>query len=241
MNFTSWKQVLLDLLFPTSCVSCGVLGSVFCASCKSVIPLSEPACFVCNARKPSGSICDSCRPRAPYLTRVWWAVAYENEHVRNAITQFKYNSNHSLAQTLADSMIASVKKRAQAHNVHIPAHAVLLAVPLHTQKRKLRGFNQSELLASHIARALSLPLLQTSTLMRTRNTSPQAKAGGREKRMKNVDHAFEVHKASVDKIKNRLIILVDDIATTGSTLNDAARALKIAGAAHVWALVVAKG
>jgi len=77
--------------------------------------------------------------------------------------------------------------------------------------------------------------------MRIRHTTPQAKAGGREKRMKNVEHAFEVNKASVQEIKDRLIILVDDIATTGSTLNDVARALKIAGAGHVWGLVVAKG
>ena len=77
--------------------------------------------------------------------------------------------------------------------------------------------------------------------MRIKNTSPQAQAGGREKRMENVEHAFEVNKASVQEIKDRLIILVDDIATTGSTLNDAARALKEAGAAHVWGLVVAKG
>ena len=241
MSYTSWKHTLLDLLFPTSCVSCGVLGSVFCAPCTSAIPLSEPACFVCNARKSSGSICDRCRPRAPHLTRVWWAVAYENEHVRKAITEFKYNSNRSLAETLADFIVASVKKRAQAHNAHIPADAILLAVPLHTQKRRLRGFNQSELVASHIARALSLPLLQANVLTRTRNTSPQAQAGGREKRMKNVDHVFMIHETVAHKIKDRLIILVDDIATTGSTLHDAARALKEAGAAHVWGLVVAKG
>jgi len=241
MSFITWKNTLLDLLFPTSCVSCGVVGSVFCDTCKATIPLAEPACFVCNARKPSGSICDTCRPRAPHLTRVWWAVSYENELVRNAITQFKYHNNRSLAESLADSIVASVKKRAQAHHVHIPANAVLLAVPLHTQKRRLRGFNQSELLASYIARELSLPLVQTNVLMRIKNTSPQAQAGGREKRMENVEHAFEVNKASVQEIQNRLIILVDDIATTGSTLNDAARALKEAGAAHVWGLVVAKG
>ena len=235
------KHFILDLLFPASCVSCGAQESVFCVPCKSAIPLSEPACFVCNARKPSGSICDSCRSRTPFLTRVWWAISYDNEHARNALVQFKYNSNQALAQTLAECIVASIEKRAQAHNARIPAHAALLAIPLHPRKKRLRGFNQSELLASHIAQKLSLPLLQTNVLIRIKNTSPQAQAGGREKRMNNVDHAFEINQASLHEIKNRVIILVDDIATTGSTLNDAARALKAADAAHVWGLVVAKG
>lgn len=241
MNFLFWKQTLLDLLFPDSCISCGVAGSVFCAPCTSMVPLSEPACFVCNARKPSGSICDTCRSRVPYLTRVWWASSYENISVRNALMQFKYHHNVSLAEVLAEFIIASVKKRAQAHAAHIPANAVFLAVPLHAKKERTRGFNQSELLASRIAHNLSMPFLQTNTLVRVHHTAPQAQTGSREKRIKNMDHAFKINEASAQEIKNRLIILVDDIATTGSTLNDAARALKEAGAAHVWGLVVAKG
>ncbi len=241
MNIASWKQTALDLLFPTSCVSCGVLGEVFCVSCKSEIPLSEPACFVCSARKPSGSICDNCRPHAPYLTRVWWAAAYENKHIRNAITQFKYNSNQALAEALADSMVASVKKRAQAHNARIPANAALLAIPLHPRKQRLRGFNQSELLAMRIAKEFSLPLLSAGALTRVKHTDPQAQAGGREKRAANVAGAFAMNQMRASEIKNKTIILVDDIATTASTLNDAARALKEAGAAHVWGLVIAKG
>ena len=241
MNLNSWKQNLLDLLFPASCVSCGVLGSVFCAPCASVIPLSEPACFVCNARKSSGSICAGCRPRAPYLTRVWWATSYDNEHVRNALIQFKYNSNQALAEVLANFIVASIKKRAQAHGVGIPANAAILAIPLHPRKKRLRGFNQSELLAVHIARDLSIPLLPPYIVERIKNTAPQAQASGKEHRIKNMEHAFAVDPAHANKIKNRVVILVDDIATTGSTLTDAARALKTAGAAHVWGLVVAKG
>lgn len=241
MRLDYWKQTLLDLLFPASCVSCGSLGSFFCAPCMSAIPLSEPACFICNARKPSGSICAGCRPRAPHLARVWWATSYDNEHIRNAFIQFKYNSNRALARALADLIVTSVKKRAQAHGVHIPLNASILAVPLHPRKKRLRGFNQSELLAVHIARDLSLPLLPPSLLVRAKNTFPQAQAGRKEQRMKNVEHAFVAQEAHTKEIQNRLIILIDDIATTGSTLDDAARALKGAGAAHVWGLVVAKG
>lgn len=241
MNIASWKQTLLDLLFPVSCVSCGTVGSVFCTPCKSAIPLSEPACFVCNARKPSGSICDNCHSRAPYLTRVWWAVTYENEHIRNAITQFKYNSNHSFAQVLAEYIVASVKKRAQVHDVRISKDAVLLPVPLHPKKQRSRGFNQAELLARLVAEELSLPLLSAGVLTRVKHTAPQAKTGNRENRAKNVAGAFAINQTRTSEVQNKTIILVDDIATTGSTLNDAARALKTAGAAHVWGLVAAKG
>ena len=244
MNLEAYKNIkhfILDLLFPAMCASCGQVGSFLCATCSSVISLSEPACFICNARKSSGSICSSCRPRAPHLTRVWWATSYDNEHMRKALIQFKYNSNQALAEALAGLIVASVKKRAQAHGVHIPPAASILAVPLHPRKKRLRGFNQSELLAIHIARDLSLPLLPPYIVARVKNTSPQAQAGRKEHRMKNMEHAFAVHPAHIKEIQNRFIILVDDIATTGSTLNEAARVLKEAGAAHVWGLVVAKG
>lgn len=241
MDVASWKHTLLEFLFPAICVSCYSPGSFLCNKCQLAIPLSEPACFVCNARKGSGSICKTCRARLPHLTRVWWATLYENQSVRDALTHFKYNGNHALAETLADFIVASVKKRAQAHYAHIPARAALIAIPLHPRKKRVRGFNQSELLADHVARELQLPLLPLGTLVRVKNTSQQAKAGGRNQRIKNVEGAFIANPEYVNVIQNRTIILVDDIATTGSTLNDAARALKKAGAMHVWGLVVAKG
>lgn len=241
MNFGSWKHNLLELLFPTACVSCGLFGSPLCNACASVISLAEPACFVCNARRRSGSICDICRVHAPHLTRLWWAVDYDNECIRNALAQFKYNSNRTLAEALASYIVASVKKRAQAHNVHFPKNTALLALPLHPRKKRSRGFNQSELLTAHLADDLGLPVLSARILVRTRNTAPQAQTGGREKRKKNMEQAFAVRLENKNDIHAKTIVLVDDIATTGSTLNDAARALKTAGAAHVWGLVVAKG
>ncbi|TSC73407.1 MAG: amidophosphoribosyltransferase [Parcubacteria group bacterium Gr01-1014_70] len=138
-------------------------------------------------------------------------------------------------------IVASARKRAQAHGIHFPSHAALLAMPLHPRKKRMRGFNQSELLASHVSHSLGLPLIPHETLERTRNTPPQAQTGGREKRMRNMVNAFTVPQEHAALIQNKTVILVDDIATTGSTLNNAARALKKAGAAHVWGLVVAKG
>lgn len=129
----------------------------------------------------------------------------------------------------------------QAHKAQVPANAALLAVPLHRQKRRERGFNQSELLASAVSQKLSLPLLPPDTLERVKNTPPQAHVRGREERQKNVASAFAVPITNTRVVAGKTILLVDDIATTGSTLNDAARALKEAGAAHVWGLVVAKG
>ena len=240
-TYKTVKQFVLDLLFPPTCASCGAIGSFLCASCASEISLAEPACFICNARKSSGSICASCRAHTPHLTRVWWAASYDNPHVRAAITQFKYHSNRVLSETLTDYIVASIKKRAQAHDVRIPKDAVLLAVPLHPKRQRARGFNQAELLARRVAAEISLPLLQTGVLMRVKHTDPQAKTGGREKRAVNVAGAFAVHPGRVNEIQHKTIILVDDIATTGSTLNEAARVLKEAGAAHVWGLVVAKG
>lgn len=234
-------DIILDLLFPAYCVSCKRIGSFLCIACSAAIPLSEPACFVCNARNSNGSICNSCRRHMPYLTRVWWASAYDTESIRHALMQLKYNGNRALASALASFIVASVKKRAQAHNVHIPSNAALLAIPLHTRKKRERGFNQSEIIGFHVSHELLLPILPPDTLTRIKHTPPQAQAGGKEQRKKNMEHAFVISDAGKLAVAGKTIILIDDVATTGSTLNDAARALKEAGAAHVWGLVVAKG
>ncbi|MEK7090228.1 MAG: phosphoribosyltransferase family protein, partial [Patescibacteria group bacterium] len=98
------------------------------------------------------------------------------------------------------------------------------------------------LLAAVIHQELALPILPKNALLRVKNTSPQAKCrGGREGRVKNMENAFAIHPEYSAIIYDKTILLVDDIATTGSTLNEAARMLKNAGARQVWGIVVAKG
>lgn len=123
--------------------------------------------------------------------------------------------------------------------IRVPrADLLLMPVPLHPRKKRERGFNQSECIAQEISSHFSIPLI-TRALVRTRYTPPQVKTVSEEERRKNIAGAFAVTNASL--VRGNTIMLIDDVLTTGSTANDAARALKEAGAREVWALVVAKG
>ena len=134
-----------------------------------------------------------------------------------------------------------LQKRVQERALRIPANTTILSIPLHPRRRRERGFNQSELIAAAIAQKFPLPLLPQTVLVRTRYTEPQAKVRGREARLNNMEGAFQVSHSMAPLVNGKTILLVDDIATTGNTLNEAARALKKAGASQVWGIVAAKG
>lgn len=242
MDLIKWKQYVMDLLFPHYCVGCDTIGSPFCTQCLAIVPLRDPGCLACSARNHTGTFCASCKRHVPYLTRVVWAVPYEIDSITRAILQFKYHGNRALADPLGAFIVTSLKKRVQEYKLHIPQDASLLPVPLHTKRYRERGYNQSVLLAFFLHQTLALPMLPESTLLRIKNTSPQAQCiGGRDARRKNIENAFWVPQSAYSSIRGKTILLVDDIATTGSTLNDAARALKTAGARQIWGTVVAKG
>ena len=242
MDLFQWKQSLLDLLFPPHCIGCDALDSSLCATCLASIPLRDPGCLVCGARNRSGIFCASCKRFAPFLTRVLWASTYEIDLMFRALTQFKYNGNRALAEPLGTLIVTSLKKRVQEKKNFIPPDALLAPMPLHPRRLRARGYNQSALLASSIHQELALPILPKNTLLRVKNTNPQAKcSGGREARNKNVAGAFAIPADKQIYVRGKTILIVDDIATTGSTLNEAARVLKEAGARQIWGIVVAKG
>lgn len=112
---------------------------------------------------------------------------------------------------------------------------LLIPVPVSSEKMRSRGYNQSELLAKHISNQLNLPL-DTTTLHRTHEALPQAKTASIEERAENVKHAFAV----TGEFSGKRVLLIDDVMTTGSTLNACSEALKSAGAAWVGALVLAR-
>lgn len=113
----------------------------------------------------------------------------------------------------------------------------LIPIPLHKKRENQRGFNQAKLLAENIALYFNLPLLNNA-LIKTKATPPQADLKGRQRR-ENIKNAFSC--LSPDLVQNKTILLIDDVTTTGATLQQAAKVLKQAGARSVWSLVIAKG
>jgi ComF family protein len=241
MKYAVLKEFLLDLLFPTSCLGCKKPEALLCDACRGTLPSSELTCIGCGLRNRTGTVCTACRKerRLTALDRALWATLYDHTLAHDAITHFKYFGASRFAAPLGALMIASFRKALQEHPAWQRIPFTLLPIPLNSRKRRERGYNQSELLAREIAAHTPYPLLSTRALERVRYTPSQTMQASKEARRENIQGAFRV--ADAQAVQGKAILLIDDIATTGSTLNEAARALKEAGAEAVWALVAARG
>jgi ComF family protein len=148
--------------------------------------------------------------------------------VRQAILQLKYKHLKTMATPLAQLL-------AEFLSSHPLKGDVLIPVPLHPRRLRERGYNQASLLALELGKLISLPVVE-DTLVRVRDAVPQARTGSAIERRRNVQDAFACHKG----LEGRQILLVDDVCTTGATLDACASALKAAGATSVWALTLAR-
>jgi ComF family protein len=115
---------------------------------------------------------------------------------------------------------------------------IIISVPLHVKRFRWRGFNQAELLADEISEYFNLPMEKT-ILVRKKNNIPQVEVKDRKDRIENIRDAFIC--SSNEKVKDKTVILIDDVATTSAILGECAKALKSAGAKEVWGVVVARG
>jgi ComF family protein len=169
-----------------------------------------------------------CRARLRSLTRLRSAVAYEGP-IEAAVHRFKYEGWKRLAAPLAQLM-------AERLAVEGVAARVAVAVPLHPQRHRLRGYNQSELLARELRNLLALRAPQAGVLVRTRATPPQV-GHDRQRRFENVSGAFAWTGA---QMSGEAVLLIDDVATTGATLDACASALRAAGSGPVTGVSLAR-
>jgi ComF family protein len=219
---------ILDFLLPPRCGGCRAVGSWLCARCRGKIRrLEEPLCRRCGveleiARRECG-----CRSRLKSLTRLRSAVAYEGP-AEAAIQRFKYEGWRRLAGPLAQLV-------AERLAVEGLAAGMVVAVPLHAERRRQRGFNQAELLALELRQRMRLPA-PMGELVRTRPTPPQV-GRDRLRRFENVRGAFAWRGP---RMNGESILLIDDVATTGATLDACARALREAGAGPVTGVSIAR-
>ena len=231
----------LALLFPAGCVYCHApLNRArvphFCDPCWSEFaPVRGAVCPTCG--RPLGSPealiaspgheCRACRQFPPHFDQALSAGVFEGQ-LREAIHCYKYRPALSLGRPLAEWMANQIRV--------VDTLDVVMPVPLHRKRLKQRGFNQALLLAQVIAERSGLPLVYDS-LLRIRDTRPQVDLSGAD-RTKNVRGAFSV--ALPATVQDKRILLVDDVLTTGATMNECARELKQAGASSVTALTLAR-
>lgn len=230
---SNWKAAVFDgcaklarCALPERCALCGAgtRHTRFCVPCEAALPrLPEAQCRLCALPLTSGSICGACVDRPPELDGV--SAAYAYAFPLDALIQaFKYGGNLALAPVLADKLGAGAGTGVDA----------LVPMPLAAARMRERGFNQAQELARIAGRALGVPVL-AHACRKVTDTAPQAALPWKE-RARNVRGAFV---CDVD-LTGRRVAIVDDVMTTGSTLNELARNLRRAGAVQVRGWVVAR-
>jgi len=226
------KDFVLDLIFPQFCLLCGQeMGAWLCPGCLGkILPIQTQVCPACGRISQKGRFCRPCR--IPALSGMVVAGYYEEGPMKEIIHNFKYNSLIKLGELLGEMMARSWRE-----NFPMDKDFLITAVPLHFLRQAKRGYNQSEVLAENIASRLNLEK-NFKILRKFRSTAPQVKTSGKE-RLKNIKSSFKINQKI--NICGRRLILVDDVATTGATLQECARLLKKAGAKEVWGLVIARG
>ena len=224
-----FKGIALDLLFPSRCLGCGKEGSFICASCQpSLVRLEPPYCPGCGKPEPAGCLCPGCLEGQAIIDGIRAPFVFTTL-IRKAIHELKYQNLRALASPLAQLLHEHLAANP------LPAD-ILVPVPLHKKRLRERGYNQSELIARELSRTTGLPL-NTDCLIREHYALPQARTASVAERRANVSGAFICRNTAV---KDRQVLLVDDVTTSGTTLDAAAAALKKAGASSVWGLIVAR-
>lgn len=219
----------LDLLFPRRCVGCGTEGRFLCSRClASVTALTPPWCTHCGRPWRDAGLCSNCRVRPQHLAGIRAAFIYEGP-LREAILQFKYRGVSAMADELAPLVHAHLIAHPLAFDVIVP-------VPLANDRRKERGYNQAEELAQRLAKLLQAELAPRA-LRRIRSTRAQARLTTFQERYANVAGAFRADPALVT---GRRILVLDDVCTTGATLESCGEALKAGGAATARGLALAR-
>ena len=221
-------SALLDLVLPPRCGGCLSVGAWLCDGCRGRIRrLQEPLCRRCGAEVESARPDCGCRRRLPSLARLRSAVAYDGP-IENAIQRFKYRGWRRLASPLALLLVERLV-------VEGLAASWAVAVPLHAERLRARGFNQSELLAADLRARMFLDA-PPGQLVRARATPPQV-GHDRLWRRNNVRGAFVWQGPD---LAGRSILIVDDVATTGATLEACAAALRAGGSGPVIGAAVAR-
>jgi ComF family protein len=222
-----WNR-FIDLLFPPRCGGCQTAGSLWCAACQAAIqPIEPPWCEKCGEPFVTDRLCVNCRHHPLMIDQIR-SIALFDGVLRQAIHRFKYERLAGMAEPFG-SILADYWCAAQL------TADWLIPVPLHPSRERDRGYNQSELLARQLARRVNVPV-SGKGLRRTRATAVQMTLNAAERRQ-NVAGAFECVEA---RVRGARVVIIDDVGTTGATLDACAQAVLKAGAVSVMGLTLAR-
>lgn len=212
-------KTILNILFPIRCISCNKKYTKYlCLECLEKIPFQN------NTNDPF----------------IFSAFSYKNTIVKKALWELKFYGKQEIATGLSEKAYEILLDELQDKNMFNDfENPVLVPIPLHKKRYRERGFNQAELISKVLYKKNpSLFSLDAQNLIRTKYTKPQAKISQKNERLSNISDCFEVTKSH--NFHNKNIILIDDITTTGATINEAKKILKKAGARNVYGFTLAQ-
>jgi competence protein ComFC len=237
-----WARRALDLVWPRNCPFCGCPladtdPGIVCPACVSSAKLIEPPfCRQC-ASPFTGTVtgetfvCGYCQDLRFYFSRAVCACRAQGV-VRDCILRFKYNREMYFGQHLVNWLVGAAQRWIDWREVD-----AIVPVPLHPRKQRRREFNQAEYLAAGLSKTVNVTVLKRE-LKRVKDTPTQTKLNA-EARMKNLRDAFAVRDGTA--FKGKRLVILDDVFTTGATMDSCAKTLRGAGAKDVIALAVARG
>lgn len=235
-------NAILNLLLPPRCIKCGKILAAkngLCPECFAKIRfISAPLCYKCgrpflsdeNIKFGTVQCCGECLQKKRFLFELQRSAFIYDDESKDLILDLKFRDKTGYAETLAGLLYSA------GADIWKENPDLLIPVPIHRLRLLQRRYNQSALLADYLARKVNIQT-DCNSLIRCRNTVPQVQLSGSARR-NNLKQAFEVIKPQ--NIKGRKIVLIDDVSTTGSTLNECAKVLHRAGAAKIYALTLAR-
>lgn len=224
-----WARPLIDTLLPQRCLHCGLPARdlALCAACRSGLPYNRLACPRCAQPQTHDALCAGCVETPPDFDSAWTLMTL-HPPVHTDILRLKYAASFLHAEVYARLMADALARRAQ------PLPDLLIPAPLHWRRLTWRGYNQAGEIARRLSRTLTVEVAH-DVAVRTRVTADQIGKTAAERR-RNVRGAFRINK----NLSGLRVALLDDVITTGATLNELARACRAAGAVRIEAWAVAR-
>jgi competence protein ComFC len=224
-------EIAIGWLAPPACVNCGDEGVALCLDCSDLLSAYGEHCWLCNALSPGCKTCDKCR-RTNTPKHVWIVANYD-EKSSGLVRLYKFGHQRAASEPIAQLMINAFLKYGNWNEIKAKNY-IIVPVPTATSRIRQRGFGHAELLAEKIA--IKLRLRKVNALRRI-GQSRQV-GSNRQDRLIQLEQSFSVK--NTKQIYNQNILLIDDVTTTGGTIQSVTKALKLAGAKQVDALLFAK-
>jgi ComF family protein len=215
------KKFLVDLLFPIQCLGCDKPEEWLCQNCLTEIKINNSEASELDQNG--------------FLTGIWVAADYQQPLLVKILHSFKYSFVSDLGLNLGKLLIRFLENKIK--KIDFLDFDLIVAVPLAKKRRLWRGYNQAEILTEIISQRFAWPLA-SDVILRQYHTHPQVGLKAAE-RLINVKGIFKINNYQL--LKNKKVLLIDDVITTGATMQECAKVLREAGAKEVWGLVVAKG